>query len=237
MKTRFLFVGILCLLNLASIAFANTEDADSTEYSYGPPPVPSITVSEDEYKSRLKTLDQNKDNSDFLYELAYLAFQMKEYDKAEEYFKLSAEVNNYAVLFYSNADFLNYWYGCIYEERGSYDKALEFYKKADNSYYVHLIKAKIHRSNKDFERAEDEYKKALRVMLFEICNYESYVPLIEMSIEIEDYEKAEKYTIEYTQFLFSIENDDSCGMWGDDISAEIEKANTLLKKIQERRKK
>ncbi|MEE9441982.1 MAG: hypothetical protein V3V99_04875 [candidate division Zixibacteria bacterium] len=225
---------ISLLFLFASAIFA--DDSDSVESAFGPPSTPNITISKEEYQSRLKLLPKNETNADFLYELAYLAFYMDELDISEKYFLKSAEIGNYKIPFYGSEYYLNHWLGQIYEKRGELTKARQYYEQADDIYYIHLIKAKIFIESKNYDQAEAEYLKALRVELFELCNYEEYLTLINMFVEIENFEKAEYYAEIYIKKMRALEAIQDELMYTYDFETEIAEAEKLLEEIKAKRK-
>ncbi len=219
----FIFVGLSIL--------ASSVLADNI--IIGSPDVPDINVTVEEYQSRLDKVIENSKSSDYLYELAYLALQFEDLEKAEDYFKLSLKRNNFSEPSYKPN--INYWFGKIYEKKGDLFKAQEFYVKHGDVYYTHLIMAKIYQEGGLYDLAEKEYLVTLGVTLDERCNYEAYPLLIDMYMELEEYKNAKKSTQKYIKRLKSFEKGNSCIISKTELQKEIQEAEVLLEEIKKKK--
>ncbi len=219
----FIFVGLLLL---ASFVMADN-------FVFGPPAVPDINVTTEEYQSRLDKVIENSKSSDYLYELAYLALQMEDLKKAEDYFKLSLKRDNFSESSYKPN--INYWLGEIYEKKGDLFKAQEFYVKHGDIYFIHLVMAKIYRADEMYDLAEQEYLDALELDLFKRCNYEAYPLLIDMYMELEEFKNAKQATKKYIKRLKSFEKENSCDISKAEFQKEIRKAEELLENIKKKK--
>jgi tetratricopeptide (TPR) repeat protein len=215
--------------NESNITIKDSTLNNDREHSYGSPSTPEIKTTDEEYQMRLSLLAKNIDNSDFLYELAYLALLKGDLDNSEEYFNLSLKHDNYTIPYYKT--YIFYWLGEINEKRGNLFKALDYLIKHGDTYYIHLVMAKIYRTNKLYYLAESEYISAQQQPLFEECNYEPFELIIDMFLEIKDYKKAQYYVKSYIRTLKSFEEDYSCDIYEIGFQEEIQKAEELLNKL------
>jgi tetratricopeptide (TPR) repeat protein len=167
--------------------------------SMGAPFDPDITMTTEEYERRLKDLNNNSQDSDFLYELGFLAIVHNDLDSAENYFNLAEEHNNYTVPFYKT--YVNYHLASIFEKRGDLVKALDYYIKYNDAYYIHVIQGKIYEQNDEIEKAEKEYLMASEFILFDMYNTEPYLILARMFFNHKDFEKSEFYVRELFRYI------------------------------------
>ena len=204
------------------------------ESSYGPPSVPSVDRTNKEYQKRLNSISNNINNSDRLYELAYLAYINGDLDVAEKYFSLSLDVDNYTIPFYKT--YLNYYLGRIDEVKGNLMAAQSHFSKLGSSYYMHLIQAKIYRTKGKIESAEHEYLLAQSVKLYEMYNITPYKLLAEMFIDLKNYNKARSYANEYLECAKYVDGNPFAGRGYDFSSSKIKEVEQLHKKIEFHRK-
>ena len=223
---KYILLIFVCLLLSASFAMAEV-------YVNGSVPVPDIDNTAEEYQNRLDKLIENSKNADYLYEFAYLALEMNELEKAEDYFNLSLKRNNFTVPTYKPS--IYYWLAKIYEKRGDNFKAHEYYVKHGDLYFIHLIMAKMYISKEMYDLAEKEYWDVLELDLFEQCNYEAYPLLIDMYLDLEEFKNAKKCVKKYLKTLKSFEKIGSCDIYETGFKEEIKEAEALLDEIKKKK--
>jgi len=200
--------------------------SDTIESGYGPVSCPNIDISTMELETRLRQLDSAGHNSDFLYELGYLAFQLDSFDLAEKYFHKSEEVDNFATPYYPT--FINYWYGQIYESKGLLEKAKEHYTALNDPYYLHLIQAMIYENSGKIDSARTEYLKASEVQLFETVPCRPFWELTQMFLKAGSCSEAEYYSNKYIE----CSNDkDDFGVFSADYIASDEELGKIRNAI------
>ena len=181
--------------NATSILYKKSIILDEPEWAYGPPSTPNINLSYESYLNKADSVNILNNESDKLYEFAYLAYQHGDYKRALKYFQLSENKNNFTVLFYPT--YLNYWYGEVYKKLNNYEMALKYFNEYGDLYYIHLINAEIYSNEGKLEKAENEYLLAQSVELYEMANYEPYLFLAEMYYSNNGYLKAKEYIEKY----------------------------------------
>jgi len=181
--------------NQTSILYEKSITLEEPEWAYGPPSTPNIDLSFESFLNKADSINVYINESDKLYEFAYILYQHEDYENALKFFQLSEKINNFIVLFYPT--YLNYWYGEVYIKLNNYEMALKYFNEYGDFYYLHLINAEIYSNEGKLEKAENEYLLAQSVELYEMANYEPYLFIAEMYYNNIHYSKAEEFIKKY----------------------------------------
>ncbi|MCK4956484.1 MAG: hypothetical protein KAS49_02525 [Candidatus Cloacimonetes bacterium] len=222
-------VHIENIKNETSILYEKSIILDEPEWAYGHPSTPNINLSYESYLNKADSINVFNNQSDKLYEFAYLAYEHGDYKRALKYFQLSENNNNFIVLFYPT--YLNYWYGEVNKKLNNYEMALKYFNEYGDLYYIHLINADIYSNEGKLEKAENEYLLAQSVELYEMANYEPYLFLAKMYYNNNEYLKAKKYIEKYIRCAESEWNYGGFG-YSSSTNEHILKAKKFLEEIQ-----
>lgn len=168
---------------------------------YGYPNSPDIEINESNYQKYKMNLDNYKSekNSDKLFELFYLSFEMNKLDECFNYLELSYQFDSFKTKFYKT--FENYWYGEFYSKKGEQNKAYTYFVKNNDLYFIYKIKAEIYRTQKEYQLAEIFYLLAQNVTLYELENDLPFKELIAMYSDLKNKDLTTFYIKYYINFL------------------------------------
>ncbi len=181
-------------------------------------------------ESLFKVLYQQlPNNTDIVYTLGLLNFDMKNYEAARPFFeKLSHNPHE------KRADDAQYFLGQIYEKQGDYDKALTAYSKAENTEYfqeAEINKAKLILDKKGLNAA----RKYLQLKVTEADSDEEIIALLLVEGQILYQKKMYEEALKAYQKILEIAPDDFDGLYSRSLvysqMGDIKNAEKDLKKI------